>query len=303
MQQHTAQHVLSAIAADRHHWQTTSFHLGDQVSDIELAVPELGTDDINLLEEEAAEEIRKASPVLARRVPLAEYRELDVRSRGLPQDHTGDVRLVEIEGLDLNTCGGTHVANTAEIETLKLLGAESMRGGTRLYWVAGKRVRSRLRDHEARHGQLRTLLETSDDDLVSLAELKLHQLRAALRQTRTLSSRLAQLEGVALAGLDRPVVHALFEDAEAAFLQEVARSYLEGHSRSRVAFLTASRGEAGFFLLAAADSTIDLQPLGALVAELLEGRGGGSGPLFQGRAGSLRQTDRVVELLVERLSA
>ena len=36
MQQHTAQHLLTAIAAERFSWTTTAFHLGREVSDIEL---------------------------------------------------------------------------------------------------------------------------------------------------------------------------------------------------------------------------------------------------------------------------
>ena len=37
MQQHTAQHLLTAVAADRFSWQTTSFHLLPAVCDVELA--------------------------------------------------------------------------------------------------------------------------------------------------------------------------------------------------------------------------------------------------------------------------
>jgi Ser-tRNA(Ala) deacylase AlaX len=36
MQQHTAQHLLSALALDRFGWATRSFHLGPATSDVEL---------------------------------------------------------------------------------------------------------------------------------------------------------------------------------------------------------------------------------------------------------------------------
>ena len=67
MQQHTAQHLLTAIAADRFGWQTTAFHLGERLSDIELDAAELTPDDVGRLEEAVAEEIRAARPVTARR--------------------------------------------------------------------------------------------------------------------------------------------------------------------------------------------------------------------------------------------
>ncbi len=63
----------------------------------------------------------------------------------------GRCGLVDIEGLDLNTCGGTHLGSTAEIGTLCLLGTETMRGGTRLFFVAGDRVRRRMAGHEERN--------------------------------------------------------------------------------------------------------------------------------------------------------
>ena len=120
MQQHTAQHLLSALAADRFGWETTSFHLGEVTSDVELAVAALPPAGLAELEEAIAAEVRAARPVSTRRVPPEALPGLAVRSRGLPAGHVGDVRLVEIAGLDLNTCGGTHLASTAEIECVAL---------------------------------------------------------------------------------------------------------------------------------------------------------------------------------------
>ena len=50
MQQHTAQHVLTAVALQQFDWRTTAFHLGPAVSDIELDVPRLSGDDLVRLE-------------------------------------------------------------------------------------------------------------------------------------------------------------------------------------------------------------------------------------------------------------
>jgi len=53
MQQHSAQHLLTALADDRFGWPTTAFHLGTEVADVELAVPRLAAADLRRLEEAA----------------------------------------------------------------------------------------------------------------------------------------------------------------------------------------------------------------------------------------------------------
>ena len=254
MQQHSAQHLLTALAADRCGWQTCAFHLGKHRCDIDLDCQDLAPDQLVELEDQAAAEIRAARPIRAWRVPLAEYEGMDVRSRGLPADHEGSVRLVKIEGVDLNTCGGTHLSSTSEIEVISLLGTETVGGGTRLFFVAGGRSRRRLAEHETRNRKLRSLLGTSDGQLRSALEQKLEQHR--------------QLGG-------------------------------------RLAFLTANPAPGapeGFFLLAAgADLAGNLTQLGRIAGEVLEGRGGGSGSLYQGKARKTNRHGRAAQILRREL--
>ena len=206
MQQHTAQHLLTALAAERFGWRTTAFHLGPELSDVELDRPDLAPSDLAALEEAVMAEVRAARRVAARRVPREEAARLAVRSRRLPAGLTGDLRLVEIEGVDLATCGGTHLASTAEIEALKLVGTEPMRGGTRLFWLAGGRVRARLGSLEERLGALRRLFDSGEPELLEVAEGKLADLAAAERLARRLVGRLADLEAERLAAAPGPLL-------------------------------------------------------------------------------------------------
>ncbi len=291
MQQHTAQHLLSALAADRFGWPTTSFHLGERVCDVELDAPTLPAGRVAELEEAVAAEVRAARPVTARRVTPEEYARLGVRTRGLPEGHSGDVRLVEIAGIDLTTCGGTHLASTAEIEAVKLLGAEPMRGGTRLYFVAGGRLRWRLSEHEERTAALRRVLEAPEEEMLAAAQAKLEALREAQRRGRHLEERLAEALADALASGLAARAEQLgdlhVDDAEGGFLQRLAARFQE-RSPAGAALLTAAGPKGAFFALAAGPgSRLDVRAAGARVAELLEGRGGGSGRLYQGKAGSL----------------
>ncbi|MFQ5741557.1 MAG: alanyl-tRNA editing protein [Acidobacteriota bacterium] len=288
MQQHTGQHLLTAVAADQFGWNTTAFHLGQKVSDVELDAPALSPQQLEALEEAVASHIRAARQVRTRRVTPQEFETLKVRTRGLPAGHRGSIRLVEIEGVDLNTCGGTHLGSTAELEALKLLGTDSMRGGSRLRFLAGKRLRRHLALSEARCAELRTLLCVGDKSLAATLATKLEQLKRALREQRILEEELALATAEGLSAAASNFVASHFQSRNMSFLQRVARNLVR-KAPGKVALLTAtSDGSSGVFVLAkGSEISFDLRRRGQEVAKTLEGRGGGSGQIFQGKAGCI----------------
>ena len=297
MQQHTGQHLLTALAQDRFGWATTAFHLGEEVCDVELAVPPLTPGDRARQEEAIAQEIRAARPIRARRVDAEGYARETVRSRGLPEGHLGDIRLVEIEGLDLNTCGGTHLQHTGELEALALLGTEALRGGLRLFFVAGGRVRRRLGIHEARTAALRGLLGAPDAELVAVLQGKLDQALGADKRLRRTEEELADALAGGLAAAPGLLVEAHLGERDMAFLQRLARLILAA-APAKAVFLTAETAGQGIFLLSAGpDTAIDIPALGRGVAEALGAKGGGSGRTFQGKAPDLAGRSRALALL------
>jgi len=297
MQQHTGQHLLTAIAQDRFAWPTTAFHLGAEICDVELDVPALSPERLAALEEAVNAAIRSALPVAARRVDERAYAGLAVRTRGLPAGHHGDVRLVEIAGVDRNTCSGTHVRSTAEIGCLKLLGGESLRGGTRVAFVAGDRVLRRLGVHETRNAALRSLLGAPDAGLVDVAAAKLEELRALERRARAAEDELADALAATLAGSAGALVEAHRDGGDLAFLQRAGRR-LVALAPAKAALLTATgAGGSCFVVVAGAQCGLDAQAAGRLVAAALGGRGGGSGQLAQGKTASLAGRDEALRLL------
>ena len=297
MQQHTGQHLLTTVAEDRFGWRTTAFHLGERVSDIELDVPKLERERLRALEEAVAAEIRAARPVSPRHVSLGEFARLAVRTRGLPEGHAGEVRLVEIEGVDLNTCGGTHLKNTAEIELIAFLGTEPVRGGTRLFFAAGGRARRRLAEHEERSAALRRLLGAPDEGLVAAVEERLERLRDAERVLRKNEEDEARREAGALLAKPGRVLAASFEGKGPGFLALLSKHFLPAAPSKAGLFASTSGGQAFFLLVAGPDSPLDVPAAGREIAAILGGKGGGSGRLFQGKAASLEALPAALERL------
>lgn len=284
MQQHTGQHLLTAVAQDRFSLATTAFHLGESTCDIEVDSPSVDNRVLEELEEAVAAEIRAARPVSVRYVTPAEMESAGVRTRGLPEGFSGDVRLVEISGLDLNTCGGTHLASTSEIEFVKLLGKEPIRGGTRLFFVAGGRARRRFSAHETRNAELRSILGVADADFPQTARGRLDELRQLSRTIRDLEGELISLRVESLLASPEKAQVLSLENRDGAFLQKLGRAFSERASSEHVLFATSVLEESAFFVIALGkDSTREGNSLTKEIAPLLGGRGGGSGLIFQGK--------------------
>lgn len=48
-----------------------------------------------------------------------------MRSRGLPDDHVGPVRVVDIKDIDSNLCCGTHISNLSDLQVCRCSWAAS----------------------------------------------------------------------------------------------------------------------------------------------------------------------------------
>jgi misacylated tRNA(Ala) deacylase len=113
MRVHTALHLLSVVLP----YPVTGGSIGDGDGRLDFDIPDAGLD--------KAEISDKLNALIARDAPVTERwitdEELDanpglVKTMSVkPPRGSGRVRLVEIEGIDLQPCGGTHVRRTGEI--------------------------------------------------------------------------------------------------------------------------------------------------------------------------------------------
>jgi alanyl-tRNA synthetase len=154
MQQHTGQHVLSAAFDRQFDNRTTSFHMGSDVSTIDLQRA-MTAQDVERAVDEANSIVWEDRPVSVRFVSAVEAAALPLRKEPVRE---GPLRLVEVEGFDLSACGGTHVRRTGAIGLIAVVGAERFRGGARLTFVCGSRALSALRTYrDAVAGSVRSL--------------------------------------------------------------------------------------------------------------------------------------------------
>lgn len=175
MQQHTGQHLLSAVFEAQAGWKTLSFHLGRDVSTIDLDAPSVAPETLERIEGIVNREAARNHDVTVSFEDAASAAGL----RKAPE-RAGMIRIVTIAGMDRSACGGTHVRRTGEIGAILLLGTEKVRASTRVAFVCGLRavaaaraaVRERKQQAEAFQRRIGELEKERRKILIELAELR-----------------------------------------------------------------------------------------------------------------------------------
>jgi alanyl-tRNA synthetase len=296
MQQHTGQHVLSAAFEQVLDADTVGFHLGAEVSTIDVNVARLDPEAVASVEDLANRVVWEDRSIDARFVGPDELASLPLRR---PPTVDGPVRIVDIAGFDVNPCGGTHVARTGEIGLVRASRLDYRGDETRVEFLCGRRA---LRDYRVRSrviDQLASRLTVGYWELDQAVERLQDEAKELRRDLRQMRERLLYVEAADLFETALPretyrVVERVWEGREPGELRALAKELI---SRFKVVALLASVGERTHLCFARSEG-IDLD-MAALLREAcgqLGGKGGGQPHLAQG-SGSETDLTRVCAVL------
>lgn len=137
MVMHTAQHMLSGLLFTMYSIGTVAVHQGDEYLTIETNQAEIDQEKIDGLILEANAKIHDNHAIMYHEMSHSDAEALGLR-RSIKVE--GDVRIVEIEGVDRIACGGVHVSRTGEISLVYCIGQEQIRGHVRLYFKCGQQA-------------------------------------------------------------------------------------------------------------------------------------------------------------------
>lgn len=137
MQQHLAQHILSAVIEQEFDVDTIGFHMGQELVSIDLATKELPAGALSVIEAKVNDVIFQNLSVIPHFVNPEELAKLELRN---PPKVEQNIRIVTIEGFDNNACGGTHPKTTAQVGILKIVRTENTPRGVRLHFLSGRRA-------------------------------------------------------------------------------------------------------------------------------------------------------------------
>jgi alanyl-tRNA synthetase len=235
-------------------------------------------------------------PLTVRYGTAEDLAELGVRKE---VDREGILRAIEIEGADLQPCGGTHVKSTGQIGTLLVRRCTKMRQDWRVEFVCGARAERVARQDFLRLRAVAEKLSCAPEELVAAAERAISERDANFKRTRGLLQRLAELEAAQAVREAAPdadglrVIHRVFEDVEPEFLGHFAT---EVAKTERAIALLAGLNSVNILFAQHPTAAKDMNALLKRVLAKVGGKGGGTRDFARGRLEDPTQTEKALAL-------
>ena len=153
-----------------------------------------------LSRDEMQEIERKANDIIRRNLPVM----INFYTRGVAEQNysfriyqggvvpTNDVRIVNIGGLDIEACGGTHVFNTGELGLIKILKTERIQDGVvRIEFVAGENALNRVQDQDNQMQYIVNKLGTNREKVLETFSKNIDELDKSKKKIKGLLRRIS----------------------------------------------------------------------------------------------------------------
>ncbi len=297
MQQHTGQHILSAVCDTIAGAATVSAHLGETSNSIDVQISSLNHDIVEKIEIEANSIVTRNLQV---RIHYADDRTISKFPLRKPPKVGGEIRIIEIEGIDFSACGGTHVRQTGEVGIIKIRKWEKVKGGlTRIEFHCGIRA---LRDYQWKNRMINSISESLSVKDTSLSE-QFEKLNSTLKvKQKTIDDLSAQLaefetdricEELKLESDKVKIIARVFDGRSVDSVRLLMQNILK---KGKAIMVFGIKGETGNILLSCSeDIAVDLTKIFQECVKPFGGRGGGRKNLVQGGVDNPAIIDDIVK--------
>ncbi|MDQ0156644.1 alanyl-tRNA editing protein [Robertmurraya andreesenii] len=284
MQQHSGQHILTAAFVELFGVQTVSFHLGKEISTIDLNTENLTTDMISQVEKRANEIILENRGIETKWVTMEEALQYNLRKELSVSE---DIRLVIIPEFDYNGCGGTHPSSTGQVGSIKILAWERQKKQVRLQFVCGNRVLKQLEQKHSIVLKLCQMLSAPEQEMESAVQKLLEVNKTLGKTVDELKEEMLRYEAETLwTSLEEwngtPVIKKVFKDRTIKELQQLAKIITLQHRGINLFLVAENEDKLQFVCARDADASVNMKEMVQQILPLIHGKGGGSERSAQG---------------------
>jgi len=278
MQQHSGQHILSQAFYEVVKGTTLSFHIGDEVSTLEIGVPKISDPDLDKVEARANAVLFENREIKTYFVPEDKIGTVPLRK---PPKKEGRIRVVEVSGFDYSACGGTHCRRAGEIGLIKVTKADRIRNNLRFEFVCGGRALRDFQDKNRTVRQAAAFFSVADRDIAATIGKSLAEIKALKKKVRKLEERIASYEvREIIHGAQGKVIQAVFEDKSPEEVRFLAVQII--HRAELIVLFGAHGDNQSHLILAAAEGLgLDVRTFIPAISAVIQVRGGGSPSLVE----------------------
>jgi alanyl-tRNA synthetase len=303
MQQHTGQHLLSAIFQTHFSLHTVSFHLGEEICTIDLRGAEPSEETLAAAERAANHVVYEDRPITVRYGTAEELSKLGIRKQ---VHREGTLRAIEISGVDLQPCGGTHVNTTGQIGMIAVRRYTKIRQDWRVEFLCGQRAESAARSDFQLLRQVADKFGCAAPEMLSAAGRVLLERDSNFKKFSSALERLAAAEATlalqASAANEQGfrVICRIFENLPAEFVGAFASQLAK--SEKTIALL--ARAECGHAFFAQHPSAAkDMAALLKQVMDKVGGKGGGTRDFARGKLADPSSAHSAISIAQEILKS
>lgn len=286
MQQHTGQHLLSSALLKRAGLNTVAVHQGEELTTIEVDSAEVSEEQMRGVEEAANALIEADLPVSAKEVDESELADYPLRREAKVG---GVVRLVFIGDADCAACGGVHLPRTGMVRLVQHAGIERIRGRARTAWRIGDRAIADYAHKTAICNWISTRYSVPPRGIIERLEQEAARLAAA--ESEVGQEREARAGLVAKSLARAGVVTARLQGETPSFLRSVAERLVETPGIS-FCLLSVREERLHWSIGAGAGGEVPFAAVRSELLPLIDGKGGGKPPLWQGVGGAPAGADQ-----------
>ena len=297
MQQHSGQHLLSAVLKDMYKANTVGFHLSSNSLTIDID-SELSSEEFELVENRVNKIIYQDREINAEYPDPEELKSMSLRKEPSVAE---DIRVVEIKGIDYSPCGGIHLSSTGQIGIVSILNTDNYKEGMRITFLCGRRA---VEDYKYKNkivAEARDILSVSNDLINSSIKKLKNDLNEKSSKIQDLKEELVDYR-----------VHNLMEQTEKkSGLRIIKKIYISkdfsdlkytvkkliGYDNNIVIF--GQRDSNTVRIIMAKSANIDKLNMGDLLRDVMSsfnGNGGGSDHFAQG-GGSVSNPEQIIEIV------
>ncbi len=277
MQNHSGEHIVSGLVNGKFGYNNVGFHMGKDMVTIDFD-GDLSAGQLREIEREANLAVAANLKINTSFPDIETLGSLEYRSK---LELTENVRIVEIEGVDMCACCAPHVYSTAEVGIVKILASERRRRGgegVRVSMLCGLDAWEYLTKIHDNNSAVSAMLSVPREETEKGVERMLKENEKLRTRASELGREAARIRAAAIEETEGNIC--IFDSVlDEPALREIVNAAMEKCGGIAGAF--SGNDEDGYRYIIGSRS-IDLRVNGKIINAGISGRGGGKPEMIQG---------------------